>query len=58
MRRRHNIPTNLKENIMPSKTFPYGNHQVTLETGIIAKLATAAVTVTWGDTVVLVSVVA
>ncbi len=40
------------------KTFQYGQHTVTLETGEIARQATAAVVVSIGDTVVLVSVVA
>ena len=40
------------------KTFRYGNHNVTLETGIVARQATAAVMVTMDDTVVLVTVVA
>ncbi len=40
------------------KTFQYGQHTVTLETGEIARQATAAVKVSMGDTVVLVSVVA
>ena len=39
------------------KTFRYGNHTVTLETGTIARQATAAVMVTMDDTVVLVTVV-
>lgn len=39
------------------KTFRYGNHTVTLETGAIARQATAAVMVTMDDTVVLVTVV-
>ncbi len=39
------------------KVFPYGNHTVTLETGVIARQATAAVMVTMDDTVVLVTVV-
>lgn len=39
------------------KTFRYGNHNVTLETGVIARQATAAVMVTMDDTVVLVTVV-
>lgn len=39
------------------KTFKYGNHTVTLETGVIARQATAAVLVTMDDTVVLVTVV-
>jgi polyribonucleotide nucleotidyltransferase len=39
------------------KTFSYGNHTVTLETGRIARQATAAVTVSMGDTVVLVTMV-
>jgi polyribonucleotide nucleotidyltransferase len=40
------------------KTFRYGDHTVTLETGIIARQATAAVMVTMDDTVVLVTAVA
>lgn len=39
------------------KTFRYGDHTVTLETGTIARQATAAVMVTMDDTVVLVTVV-
>lgn len=39
------------------KTFQYGEHTVTLETGSIARQATAAVMVTMGDTKVLVTVV-
>lgn len=39
------------------KTFRYGNQTVTFETGLIARQATAAVTVTMDDTVVLVTVV-
>lgn len=39
------------------KTFRYGNQTVTLETGVIARQATAAVMVTMDDTVVLVTVV-
>ena len=39
------------------KTLDYGNHQLTLETGEIAKQASAAVLVSLGDTVVLVTVV-
>ncbi|MBA3494381.1 MAG: polyribonucleotide nucleotidyltransferase [Gammaproteobacteria bacterium] len=39
------------------KTFQYGSHVVVLETGEIARQASAAVTVSMGDTVVLVSVV-
>ena len=39
------------------KTFTYGAHQVTLETGEVARQADAAVLVTMDDTVVLVSVV-
>ena len=41
-----------------TKTFQYGNHTVTLETGEIARQASAAVKVSMGDTVVLVTVVA
>jgi polyribonucleotide nucleotidyltransferase len=40
------------------KTFPYGKHTVTLETGLIARQATAAVMASLDDTVVLVTVVA
>ncbi len=39
------------------KTFPYGDHTVTLETGVMARQATAAVLVSMDDTVVLVTVV-
>lgn len=39
------------------KTFQYGQHAITLETGRIARQATAAVLVTMGDTVILVTVV-
>ncbi|MFC3022480.1 polyribonucleotide nucleotidyltransferase [Vibrio zhugei] len=39
------------------KTFEYGNHTVTLETGVIARQATAAVMATMDDTSVFVSVV-
>ena len=38
------------------KSFQYGNHTVTLETGEIARQAAAAVKVSMGDTVVLVAV--
>ncbi|MEZ5525366.1 MAG: polyribonucleotide nucleotidyltransferase [Pseudomonadales bacterium] len=40
-----------------SKTFQYGGHTVTLETGRIARQATGAVMVTIGDTAVLTTVV-
>lgn len=40
-----------------TKTFQYGGHTVTLETGRIARQATAAVLVTVGDTAVLATVV-
>jgi len=40
-----------------TKTFQYGGHTVTLETGRIARQATAAVLVTVGDTAVLSTVV-
>ncbi len=40
------------------QTFTYGNHTVTLETGAIARQATAAVMVSMDDTVVLATVVA
>ncbi len=39
------------------KSFRYGNHTVTLETGEVARQASAAVIVTMDDTVVLVTVV-
>ncbi|MEO7068102.1 MAG: polyribonucleotide nucleotidyltransferase, partial [Rhodanobacter sp.] len=41
-----------------TKSFQYGNHEVTLETGEIARQASGAVIVSMGGTVVLVSVVA
>ncbi|REL27369.1 polyribonucleotide nucleotidyltransferase [Thalassotalea euphylliae] len=41
-----------------TKTFEYGQHTVTLETGVIARQATAAVMASMDDTSVLVSVVA
>ena len=41
-----------------SKSFAYGPHSVTLETGELARQADAAVKVTMGDTVVLVTAVA
>ncbi len=41
-----------------TKTFQYGNHQVTLETGEIARQASGAVVVKMADTVVLVTAVA
>ncbi|MBB5015193.1 polyribonucleotide nucleotidyltransferase [Rehaibacterium terrae] len=40
-----------------TKTFQYGNHQVTLETGEIARQASGAVIVKMADTVVLVTAV-
>ncbi|MFL6548145.1 MAG: polyribonucleotide nucleotidyltransferase [Povalibacter sp.] len=40
------------------KTFSYGQHQVTVETGEIARQADGAVVVSMGDTVVLVTAVA
>ena len=40
-----------------TKTFQYGNHQVTLETGEIARQASGAVIVRIDDTVVLVTAV-
>ena len=39
------------------KTFQYGAHQVTLETGEIARQAGGAVIASMGDTVVMVTVV-
>jgi len=49
-----------RENILNpvKKTLMYGRHQVTLETGEIARQATGAVMVSMEDTVVLVTVVA
>jgi polyribonucleotide nucleotidyltransferase len=41
-----------------TKTFQYGNHEVTLETGEIARQASGAVLVSMGGTVVLVTAVA
>ena len=41
-----------------SKSFRYGNHDVTLETGEIARQASGAVVVSMGGTVVLVTAVA
>ena len=41
-----------------SKNFLYGDEQVTIETGVIARQATAAVTVTIDKTIVLVTLVA
>uniref|UniRef100_UPI0018EE18F7 polyribonucleotide nucleotidyltransferase n=1 Tax=Dyella sp. ASV21 TaxID=2795114 RepID=UPI0018EE18F7 len=41
-----------------TKSFQFGNHEVTLETGEIARQASGAVMVSMGGTVVLVSVVA
>ncbi|HET8942899.1 MAG TPA: polyribonucleotide nucleotidyltransferase [Rudaea sp.] len=41
-----------------TKSFQYGNHQVTLETGEIARQASGAVVVSMGGTVVLVAAVA
>ena len=43
---------------MAKITFQYGQHQVTLETGEIARQAGGAVIVTMDDTVVLVTAVA
>ncbi len=41
-----------------SKSFPYGSHTVTIETGEMARQADGAVKVSMGDTVVLVTAVA
>jgi len=41
-----------------TKQFQYGQHTVTLETGVVARQATAAVMASMDDTTVLVSVVA
>jgi polyribonucleotide nucleotidyltransferase len=47
-----------QETALIKKTFTYGQHQVTLETGRIAKQATSAVLISMGETVVLATVVA
>ena len=39
------------------KTFPYGQHEMRLETGAIARQADGAVIASMGDTVVMVTVV-
>lgn len=39
------------------KSFEYGQHTVTIETGVIARQADAAVLASMGDTTVLVTVV-
>lgn len=54
------IPFYLKENIVNPivKQFKYGQHTVTLETGAIARQATAAVMASMDDTSVFVTVVA
>ena len=41
-----------------TKQFQYGQHTVTLETGVVARQATAAVMASMDDTTVLVTVVA
>jgi len=41
-----------------TKSFQYGQHEITLETGVVARQATAAVMASMDDTTVLVSVVA
>ena len=41
-----------------SKSFPFGQHTVTIETGEIARQADGAVRVSMGETVVLVTAVA
>lgn len=43
--------------VSSKKSFQYGNHSVTLETGAIARQASGSVVVRMGDTVVLVTVV-
>ena len=40
------------------KSFQYGNHTVTLETGEIARQATGSIMVSMGDTVLMVTCVA
>jgi polyribonucleotide nucleotidyltransferase len=39
------------------KIFQYGDHTITIETGVIARQATGAVTISMGDTMLLVTVV-
>ena len=41
-----------------SKSFPYGPHSITIETGELARQADGAVKVSMGETVVLVTAVA
>ena len=45
-------------NPVATKSFQYGDHTVTIETGHIARQANGAVTVNMGGTVVLVTAVA
>ena len=40
-----------------SRTFPYGDHEVTIETGVVARQADGSVLVKMSDTVVLVTAV-
>ena len=51
------IRQNFQNGIHYTKTFQFGEHVVKLETGMIARQATAAVVVSINDTVVLVTVV-
>lgn len=51
------IKQNFQNGIHYTKTFKFGEHTVKLETGMIARQATAAVMVSMNDTVVLVTVV-
>jgi polyribonucleotide nucleotidyltransferase len=46
-----------KDSVKVSRTFNYGNHSVTIETGTIARQADGAVVVNMADTVVLVTAV-
>lgn len=51
------IKQNFQNGIHYTKTFQFGEHTVKLETGMVARQATAAVMVSMNDTVVLVTVV-
>jgi polyribonucleotide nucleotidyltransferase len=55
---RHAPSESSGNNVSVKKSFSYGQHQVTIETGEIARQADGAVLVTMGETVVLVTAVA
>jgi polyribonucleotide nucleotidyltransferase len=54
------LPNHIEDRALSvvSKSFPYGPHSITIETGEIARQAEGAVRVSMGDTVVLVTVCA